>query len=173
MHETVSPPIARSAPGAGPLRASASDSTATPAGGGAPGVPWITIRSRPGRSSAARRSTKPASHTRTRAPDWPRMCCRQRAALRGVHRDLDARRPRDAEPHGDELRDVGHHDRDAIARLDAPAPERPGEAPAPGLELADGHVAAAAPEQRVRAVPLDGRVEHAGQRRGQRFHAPD
>ena len=51
--------------------------------------------------------------------------------------------------------------------------ERPGEAPAPGLELADGHVAAAAPEQRVRAVPLDGRVEHAGQRRGQRFHAPD
>ena len=97
----------------------------------------------------------------------------QRAALRRVHRDLDARRPRDAEPHGDELRDVGHHDRDAIARLDPPAAQGAGEAPAPGLQLADGHVAAAAPEQRVRPVPLDGRVEHAGQRRGQRFHAPD
>ncbi len=89
----------------------------------------------------------------------------QRAAVGGVDRDLDRAGAEDPEPARDELRDVAHHHRAAVAGLDPPGAQGAGDAAAAGVDLTDRGVAGAGAQQRVVGVAGDRGVERLGHRR--------
>ena len=79
-------------------------------------------------------------------------------------------RARDAEPGRDELRDVAHHYRHAVARLDAPGAQRAATLRLPACSSPTVDVAPGAAQQHVAGVALDRRIENRRQRGGNRVH---
>jgi hypothetical protein len=76
----------------------------------------------------------------------------KRATVGAVDRHLDRPAPHDAEPHVEELRNVGHHHRDAIAGRHPPLHQRGGHPMAGRRQLTGRRVAPRTPQERVVGV---------------------